>query len=377
MKLSITFPAGKGYNSFMIVGVPKEIKDHEGRVALLPDAVAALVSGGHRVLVQHRAGEGSGYPDALYRKAGAELVTTARSLYGASQMVVKVKEPLPAEYDYFRPDLRLFCYLHLAANPRLTRALVRSGVEALAFETLIEGRATPLLRPMSEIAGRLSVTIGAHFLQTDKGGKGVLLSPTDFSEGASVVVVGGGSVGRAAAEVAAGVGARVTVFDIRPEALRMWAKRFPSLRVEASSSKAIAEALKQADLAVGAVYVPGAKAPQVIRRAMVQRMEPGSVLVDVAVDQGGTSETTRPTSHSNPIYRRYGVIHYAVPNMPALVSRTASQVLSRVLLPYVLRVAEKKTTEEMQADSAIASSLNIIEGKISHPAVSASLNGIR
>jgi alanine dehydrogenase len=357
----------------VIIGVPKEIKDHEGRVVLLPEAVAELVRAGHRVLVQRGAGAGSGYPDALYRQAGAALVPQARALYAQSDLVVKVKEPLPKEYGYFRKGLRIFCYLHLAANPRLTRALCRSGVEALAFETLMEGGATPLLRPMSEIAGRLSVVVGAHFLQTDHGGKGVLLSPTDFSAGASVVVVGGGSVGRAAAEVAAGMGARVTVLDLKPAALIFWGKNFPAVKIDFSTPESVAQALRTADLVVGAVYVPGAKAPKVIRRAMVRRMEPGSVLVDVAVDQGGASETTRPTSHSHPVYRRYQVLHYAVPNMPALVSRTASQVLSRAALPYVVKVAALPDITQVAADPVLSGAINVRDGKVTHPAVRASL----
>lgn len=357
----------------MIIGVPKEIKDHEGRVALLPDAVQALRRAGHRVLVQRGAGLGSGYADVLYRRAGAEILPNARTLYGKSELIVKVKEPLPKEFPLLRPGMRLFCYLHLAANHRLVRALQKSGVEALAFETLMLGGSTPLLKPMSEIAGRLSVVIGAHFLQTDQGGKGVLLSPTDFSEGASVVVVGGGNVGRAAAEVAAGMGARVTVLDLKPEGLAFWARNFPRLQVGPSTPDSVAKALRGADLAVGAVYLPGAKAPKVIRRAMVKRMEPGSVLVDVAVDQGGAAETTHPTSHSHPTYRRYGVIHYAVGNMPAVVSRSASQVLSRVLLPYVLQVAGIEKIEDIETDTVLSSSVNVARGQVLHPAVLASL----
>jgi alanine dehydrogenase len=350
----------------VIIGVPREIKDREGRVALLPAAVARLRQRGHRVLVQNRAGIGAGYSDTDYRDAGAALVSSASSLWKGSELVVKVKEPLPSEYRFFRSGLRLFCYLHLAAAPALTRALQKTGVQALAFETLQQDRSTPLLKPMSEIAGRLSVTIGAHFLQSDRGGRGVLLSPTDFSEPASVVVVGGGNVGRAAAEAAAGLGARVTVFDSRPEPLWSWAGLHANLTLRKAAPARIAQALTQADLAVGAVYVPGARAPRVIRRAMVQGMPSGSVLVDVAVDQGGASETTRPTSHSRPVYRAYGVWHYAVPNMPALVSRTASQALSKVILPYVLRVAAAGD-RKLLADPELSSAVNLWEGEIVHP----------
>jgi len=372
MKLWSLEPAF-GYNFPMRIGVPKEIKEMEGRVVLLPEAVAELRRSGHEVLVQAGAGAGSGYPDILYRKAGAELVRQARALYARSDLVVKVKEPLPAEYGYFRPGLRLFCYLHLAANPRLTRALSRARVDALAFETLVEAGTTPLLKPMSEIAGRLSVLVGAHFLQTGQGGKGVLLAPTEASDGARVAVVGGGSVGRAAAELAAQMGARVRVLDLRPDPLRAWAQAFPNIDLEPSTPTLLRAALAEVDLVVGAVYIPGAKAPQVLRRAMVQRMESGSVLVDVAVDQGGASETTRPTSHSHPVYRRYGVIHYAVPNMPALVSRTASQVLSRTVLPYLMKVAAIGDMEQLEADPLLRSAINIRGGEVMHPAVLATL----
>ncbi|MFO1463401.1 MAG: alanine dehydrogenase [bacterium] len=357
----------------MRVGIPKEIKDHEGRVALLPEAVAQLVAAGHQVLVQRGAGAGSGHADSLYRRAGAELVAGARPLYARSEMVVKVKEPLPKEFGFFRPGLRIFCFLHLAANPGLVRALCKHRVTALAFETLVEGGTTPLLRPMSEIAGRLSVIVGAHYLQSNQGGRGVLLSPTDYSEGARVTIVGCGSVGRAAAEVAAEMGARVHALDLRPEPLAAWAARFSNLRLEASSPQVIAASLREADLAIGAIYIPGAKAPKVIRRAMVRRMEPGAVLVDVSVDQGGASETTRPTSHSQPVYRRYGVIHYAVPNMPALVSRTASQVLSRAVLPYVKRVAALEEVAQLEADPVLRGAINVRGGEVTNPAVLASL----
>jgi alanine dehydrogenase len=350
----------------VIIGIPREIKDRESRVALLPSAVATLRRRGHRVLVQSRAGIGAGYSDADYRTAGAAIAPSAARLWRDAELVVKVKEPLPAEYRFFRRDLRLFCYLHLAAAPRLTRALERSGIQALAFETLVQDGRTPLLKPMSEIAGRLSVTIGAHFLQSDRGGRGVLLSPTDFSAPASVVVVGGGNVGRAAAEAAAGLGARVLVFDARPEALGKWAGRYSNLTLHLATPARIARALREADLAVGAVYVPGARAPRVIRRSMVKDMPLGSVLVDVAVDQGGAAETTRPTSHSRPVYRTYGVWHYAVPNMPALVSRTASQALSKVILPYVLGVANSKD-RDLPRDSRLSSAINLWEGEIVHP----------
>ncbi len=357
----------------MIIGVPKEIKDQEGRVALLPEAVSSLVKAGHHVLVQRGAGKESGYSDADYLQAGAKIIPTALVLYKNSELVVKVKEPLPAEYPFFRKDLRIFCFLHLAANPGLTRRLMKSGVCALAFETLEDAAGkVPLLKPMSEIAGRLSVTLGAHYLQKNHGGRGVLLSPTHVSEPGNVVVIGGGNVGRAAAEVAVGLGARVTVLDIRVESLRDWASFYSQMQLLPSTPQNIMAALQQADLVVGAIYVLGAKTPKVISKAMVQSMPKGSVLMDVAVDQGGTSETTRPTSISNPTYVRFGVIHCAVTNMPALVSRTSSQALSRTILPYVEKVANH-SIDQYYHDPELATALNVCGGKIVHPKVKASL----
>lgn len=354
----------------VIVGLPKEIKDHEERIALLPGAVRVLVRAGHRVLVQRGAGSGSGYPDADYQRAGAHIVNTAKSLYEISELVLKVKEPLPAEYPLLREGLLLFCYLHLAANPQLTRALQQKRVRAVGFETLLDRRGhTPLLSPMSEIAGRLSTLLGAQYLRTDSGGKGVLLSPTAQTLPGRVVVVGGGHVGRSAAEVAAGLGAEVEVFDINPKALASWARRHPRIKVRPSRSKGLQAAMARADLVVGAVYVPGAKTPQVIRRAMVRAMCKGSVLVDVAVDQGGASQTTRPTSITKPTYTQFGVIHSAIPNLPALVSRSASQALSKVLLPYVKAMAALKDVHKILTSPRFRGGANVWDGAIVHPKV--------
>ncbi len=358
----------------MIIGIPKEIKEGEGRVSLLPAEVEQLVQGGNEVLIQREAGKGCGFSDSSYIKVGAQMVPTLAALYRKSELVVKVKEPLPNEYRYFHKNLTLFCYLHLAANPRLTKALVRSGVFALAFETLEEKGTTPLLKPMSQIAGRLSVTVGANYLMTDRGGKGVLLSPTTYSDPASVVIVGGGSVGRAAAEIAAGLGAKVTVFDLFPQNLIQWATSYKHINLAASIPSEVETALRRADLVIGAVYIPGAKAPQVIRESMVKKMEAGSVLVDVAVDQGGASETTKPTSLSHPVYRKHGVIHYAVPNMPALVGRTASQVLSRVVFPYVQQIS--KSLSHISDDAILSTAINVKNGKIVHPKVRESLGQV-
>lgn len=358
----------------MIIGIPKEIKDHEKRVALLPEAVRALVRRSHRVLLQRNAGSGCGYSDTAYRKAGASIVASAGELYQRSQLVVKVKEPLPKEYPFLREDLTLFCFLHLAANPHLARALLNSGGTALGYETVEDrqGR-TPLLKPMSEIAGRLSTQLGMNYLRTDLGGKGVLLSPTEYSPRGRVVVIGGGSVGRAAAEVAAGLGARVLVLDRHPEPLKKWANSFPTIDLVKSSASSIGRSLTMADLVIGAVHIPGARTPQVIKRDMVKEMEEGSVLVDVAVDQGGASETTRPTSLSQPTYEKYGIIHCAIPNMPAMVSRTSSQVLSNAILPYVMEISRKKRVTDLLKDKVLKSAVNIYGNRIIHPRVKASL----
>lgn len=358
----------------MIIGIPKEIKDHEDRVALLPAEVKRLKQKGHRVLVERHAGIKVGVTDQAYRQAGATIVSQARDLYGRCELVVKVKEPLPAEYGFFRSDLILFCFLHLAANRVLARRLRDSGITALGYETLEDRRGgTPLLKPMSEIAGRLSVYLGAHYLRSDQGGKGILLSPTHYSDGGRVTIVGGGNVGRAAAEVAVGLGAQVDLFDLHPQKLKSWAKDFPKLRPARSTPQALSRSIAKADLVVGAVYVHGARTPQVIRSRMVKKMEPSSVLVDVAVDQGGASETTRPTSLSKPVYLKYGVIHCAVTNLPALVSRTASQILSKEVLPYVERIGKKKTASELVNDSVLKSAVNISGGEIIHPKVKESL----
>lgn len=360
----------------MILGVPKEIKDHENRVALLPEAVQLLVRRGHRVLVQCLAGVGAGYADQEYRRVGARLIKTAAELYRNSELVVKVKEPLPGEYSFFRRDLTLFCFLHLAANPKLTRRLARSGITALGFETLEDREGgTPLLKPMSEIAGRLATQLAVQYLRSDLGGKGVLLSPTEYSDPGKVVIIGGGNVGRASAEVAAGLGARVLVLDRAPEPLRRWARWFPNIELAKSTPAKIARQLRNADLVVGAVYIPGARTPRVITRKMVKAMQRGSVLIDVAVDQGGVSETTRPTTISHPVYELYGVLHCAITNMPALVSRTSSQVLSRVILPFVLKVAKKKSPSEILADRELRTAVNVSGGKVIHPQVLASLKG--
>lgn len=350
----------------MIIGLPKELKSGETRVALLPDAVAALVKAGHRVLVQKGAGRSSGHPDSAYRRAGAKIISNLVDIYRRAQMVVKVKEPLPSEYKFFREGLILFCYLHLAANRSLAQALMKKRVTALAFETLQDEKGkVPLLRPMSEIAGRLSTLLGAQFLRSDGGGKGLLLTPTQDSPPGKVLVVGVGNVGRAAAEVAAGLGVPVLALDRHLEPLRSWAKKFSNIHLQHFTPGALRRNLPKADLVIGAIYLPGAKTPQLITRPLVKLMTPESVLFDVAVDQGGTAETTRPTSIARPIYRKYGVIHCAIPNLPALVGRSASQALSKVILPYVRRAASLGP-RKILTDAKLKSAVNIEAGKVVH-----------
>jgi alanine dehydrogenase len=353
----------------MRIGIPKEIKIREGRVALIPPAVAELVHRGHEVLLQAGAGEGSGYPDLDYRQAGAQVVPDAATLYGRTQLVLKVKEPVPAEYGLLRKDHILFSYLHLAANAELARALRGKGLTAVAFETVEEQGKLPLLAPMSDIAGRLAVHIGATLLHGYRGGRGLLLGGMPAGERGQVVVLGAGSAGGNAAAVAAALGAQVTVFARHRESLERMHALGPGVTALPSYAPLIAEAVQTADLLVGAVLVPGARAPKLIGRELVGQMKPGSVIVDVSVDQGGCVETTRPTDYENPTYVEHDVIHFAVTNMPGAVPRTASQALSAVLTPYVLRLAADGGLD----DPAIAKGVNVTKGRIVHPAVAAAV----
>ncbi|MBI2335894.1 MAG: alanine dehydrogenase [Deltaproteobacteria bacterium] len=315
----------------MIIGITKEIKDGEGRVALLPEAVRSLVRQGITVLVEKGAGCSAGFPDMLYKKAGGQLINQASRVWQRADLIVKVKEPLLQEFKYFRPGLKLFCFLHLAANPRLVVALKKHRVKIYPFEEYRNAQGlTAILHPMSEIAGKLSIALGLHFLGRVQGGKGVWPN--------HVVVVGAGSVGLAATQVALGVGARVSLFDVNKKKGLSHLKRNPQLKFYLSRPQTLSTQMKHADIVIGAVHVPKSKTPHVIRAAMVKKMEPGSVLVDVAVDQGGASETTHPTSHSHPSYVKYDVIHVAIPNIPALVPRTASIALSKVVAPLVPKV---------------------------------------
>lgn len=356
----------------MIVGVPREMKVGEMRVGLVPAGVQALADGGHRVLVQAGAGEGSGISDEAYRAAGAEIVADAAGVWSRAGMIVKVKEPIAAEYGFLRPDLVLFTYLHLAAVPELARVLVERRVTAIAYETVEAPDGTlPLLAPMSEVAGRLATQIGATLLQKDRGGPGILLGGVPGVRHGRVTVLGGGAVGRNAARVAVGMGAEVTLVDIDLRRLETVDALFPGKVETLMSNRAnVEEAALDSDLLVGGVLVTGGRAPILVLEETVRRMRPGSVIVDVAVDQGGCVATTRPTTHAEPTYVLHGVIHYGVTNMPALVPRTSTFALTNATLPYALRLA-RGVEAALAADPGLAKGLNTAAGRIIHPTVAA------
>jgi len=355
----------------MIIGIPKEIKNNENRVAITPAGVTAFVQNGHEVLIETNAGLGSGFTDADYQAVGGRIVSSAADAW-AAEMVIKVKEPLPSEYGYFRDGLILFTYLHLAPEPELTRALMEKNVVAIAYETIqLPNGALPLLTPMSEVAGRMSVQIGAQFLEKPYGGKGVLLGGVPGVPKGEVVIVGGGIVGTNAAKMALGLGANVTILDISADRLRQLDDLFGG-RVQTliSNSFNIASAVKKADLVVGAVLIPGARAPRLVTEEMVKTMQPGSVIVDVAIDQGGSIETIdRITTHDNPTYEKHGVIHYAVANMPGAVARTSTLALTNVTIPYAVQIANKGYREAIASNAPLAKGVNVIHGKVTYKAV--------
>jgi len=355
----------------MIVGIPKEMKNNENRVAITPAGVAALVQNGHSVIVENSAGQGSGFTNEDYAAQGAKIADTAAEAW-AAEMVIKVKEPLPSEYGYFREDQILFTYLHLAPEPELTRALMEKKVVAIAYETIqLDNGALPLLMPMSEVAGRMSVQIGAQFLEKPYGGKGVLLAGVSGVPKGEVVIIGGGIVGTNAAKMALGLGANVTILDVNADRLRQLDDLFQGrAQTLISDSFHIAGAVKKADLLVGAVLIPGARAPRIVTEAMVKDMTPGSVIVDVAIDQGGSIETVdRITTHDNPTYEKHGVIHYAVANMPGAVARTSTLALTNVTVPYAVQLANKGYAQAIRDNKALAKGVNVIAGKVSYKAV--------
>lgn len=335
-----------------------------------------MVKAGHQVAIETGAGMGSGFEDRDYAAAGATIVANAADLWAQADMIMKVKEPLPSEYDLFRPNQILFTYLHLAAEPELARKLVEHKVVAIAYETVqLPDRSLPLLTPMSEVAGRMSVQIGAHFLEKAYGGRGVLLGGVPGVAPGNVVILGGGIVGANAAKMAAGLGANVTIFDISAERLRYLADIFGGrIQTRMSSEYEIARLLPTADLLIGAVLIPGARAPKLVTREMVQQMQPGSVIVDVAIDQGGTIESIdRVTTHRDPTYEAYGVIHYSVANMPGAVPRTSTYALTNVTLPYALQIANKGWRQALQENAALAKGANVVDGGVTYEAVAQAL----
>jgi alanine dehydrogenase len=353
----------------MIIGVPKEIKEQEQRVGLLPSAADQLKRRGHTVVVQKNAGVGSGYSDDEYKKAGAEIVDSADEVFKRGEMIVKVKEPLPAEFPLLRKGQILFTYLHLAASKPLTEALLKSGVIGIAYETIQVNGRLPLLEPMSEVAGRMSVVMGANFLAKYNGGSGVLLGGVPGVLPGSVVVIGGGTSGVNALRMAKGLGADVTILDIDVERLRFLDLVMEDLHTLYSSEANLDYLMPDCDLLIGAVLLPGAKAPKLITRAMLRKMKRGSVFVDIAIDQGGCAETSRPTTHINPVYVEEGVTHYCVANMPAAYARTSTQALTNVTYRYVQLLADCGAKEACLKQPALTGGINTLNGKLTCQAV--------
>jgi len=358
----------------VIVGLPKEIKDNEYRVGLTPAGVRALSDAGHQVLVERTAGEGSGFEDGLYQKAGGQILDTADEVWGTGEMIVKVKEPIKPEYPRMREGQLLFTYLHLAPDKELTAELLKRKVTGIAYETITDRRGgLPLLTPMSEVAGRMAIQVGAHYLEKMSGGRGILLGGVPGVPAARVVILGGGVVGTNAAKIAVGMGAHVTIIDNNLDRLRELDDIFLSkISTLASSAYMIHDAVSQADLIVGAVLVPGASAPRLVTRSMLKDVPNGAVIVDVAVDQGGCIETTHPTTHSDPTYYVEGVLHYCVANMPGAVPRTSTFALTNATLPYALRLANRGFFEAIAIDEGLKAGVNTYAGQCTYEAVATS-----
>jgi alanine dehydrogenase len=361
----------------VIVGLPKEIKDNEYRVGLTPAGVRALKDAGHEVLVEKTAGEGSGFEDSLYQRAGGRIVDSAEEVWATAAMIVKVKEPIAPEYPRMREGQLLFTYLHLAPDTELTKQLLERKVTGIAYETITDRRGgLPLLTPMSEVAGRMAIQVGAHYLEKMSGGRGILLGGVPGVPAARVVIIGGGVVGTNAAKIAVGMGAHVTMIDNNLERLRELDDIFLSkISTLASSAYMIHDAISQADLIVGAVLVPGAAAPKLVTRSMLKDVPNGAVIVDVAVDQGGCIETTHPTTHSNPTFYVEGVLHYCVANMPGAVPRTSTFALTNATLPYALKLANKGFFAAIAADTGLKAGVNTFAGHCTYEAV-ASAQGL-
>lgn len=360
----------------MIIGVPKEVKDHETRVGITPAGVKALVDAGHAVLVQAGAGSLSAFPDAEYAAAGAKVVETAACVWKQADMIVKVKEPIEQEIPFFREGLVLFTYLHLAPLPKLTDSLLERKVTGIAYETIRDRNGSlPLLLPMSEVAGRMSVQVGASYLEKGKGGRGLLLGGVPGVLPANVCIIGGGVVGTNAAKIALGMGAKVTIVDLNLHRLRELDDIFGGrVFTLASNAHNVSHAVEEADLVIGGVLIPGAAAPKIVTRAMVSRMKQGAVIVDVAIDQGGCIETSRPTTHSDPAYSEYGVVHYCVTNMPAAVPNTSTLALTHATFPYVMKLAQHGVEASIRCSRDIREGINTYKGVLTCGAVAESQN---
>ena len=355
----------------MKIGVPKEIKNNENRVSISPAGVSALAEAGHQIFIETQAGIGSGFLDEEYESAGAQILDNVEDVW-AQDMVMKVKEPLPEEYQFFHENLILFTYLHLAAEPHLTHALMENKVVAIAYETIQEQNGSlPLLTPMSEVAGRMATQIGAQFLEKPNGGKGILLGGIPGVERSKVTIIGGGIVGTNAAKIAIGLGAQVSIIDLNPARLRELDNLFGNeVNTIMSNPHNIANSVADSDLVIGAVLIPGTKAPKLVTNEMVEQMKDGSVIVDVAIDQGGIFETSdRITTHDDPTYEKFGVVHYAVANMPGAVPRTATLGLTNVTLPYALEIANKGYMKASQENNAILKGINTAQGHLTYKAV--------
>jgi len=355
----------------MLIGVPKEIKNHEYRVGITPAGVRELVDKGHKVLIEHLAGDAIGLTDTLYEQAGATIIHSAKTIYDRAELIVKVKEPQPQERQWLRPGQILFAYLHLAADKQQTQDLLDSGATCIAYETVTDKQGgLPLLAPMSEIAGKLAIQMGSRALENSQGGKGVLLGGVPGVSPAKVIILGGGVVGEQAARMAIGLGADTTIFDINVARLRQLDAHFgPLLKTQFASKDNIEQAIKSADLVVGAVLIPGAAAPKLLTKAMLSTMKPASVLVDVAIDQGGCFETSKPTSHDKPTYIEQRVIHYCVTNMPGAVAQTATYALTNVTLPYIKALTNKGLKQALNEDEYLRAGLSIHKNKVVHQAL--------
>lgn len=362
-----------GDNGAMVIGIPKEIKEQEYRVALLPSAAYQLIKHRHTVLVESGAGAGIGFEDEDYRRAGVEVLDKHEEVFERADMVVKVKEPLPSEYGLLRRGQILFAYLHLAANRPLTDALIQTGATCIAYETVEVNHRLPLLEPMSEIAGRMSVLVGGYFLAKHNGGKGVLLGGVPGVLPGKVMVIGGGTAGINAARMATGLGADVTILEVDLERMRFLDITMQTAHTLYSSEASILELLPSVDLLIGAVLVPGAKAPKLISREMLRLMKPGSVLVDIAIDQGGCVETSHPTTHHNPTFVEEGITHYCVANMPGAYARTATQALTNVTNRYIETLADFPLKEAIHRQPGLSGGLNIVDGKVTCKAVAEAL----